>query len=265
MFAVDAHNDALMIFWLVFGTLLMKRHPLLGFLVAVLAALTKPISLLALPFLFVAHWRELSAGRARLRFLLAAVAGSVLLTAITFAPFGSPLELGIRLLQEASDAVGFSPGVLIILIAQRLGIGLGVDVMTDVGATLGSALFAALAVLLLWRVWRGMHSLRSIAYVFAAYVVTALTFRIWYSTWPFVWLIVSDDKDRRTLSASFWFLLTAHLSILIYGHIRTGILAGDFLVAHLIGVPFTFILPIVLAYYYPLQEQESDWRLATED
>ena len=254
MFAIDAHNDALMIFWLVMGTILMKRRPLFGFLIAVLGALIKPIALLALPFLFIGHWRKLYTLSTRLRYLLAAAAGTLILALVTFAPFGSPLELGMRLLQEASDAVGFSPGVLIILLAQRLGSTVSVDVMTDVGATLGSLLFLVLAVLLLWRVWRGMQPLRGVAFVFAAYVATALTFRIWYSTWPFAWLILSGDKNRRALSAGFWFLLTAHLSLLIYGHVRAGILAGNFLVAHLIGVPFTFILPVILAYRYPLRE-----------
>jgi hypothetical protein len=47
--------------------------------------------------------------------------------------------------------------------------------------------------------------------------------------------------------AGFWFLFTAQLSVLIYGKLRTSLLAGEHVYAHLIGVPFTFLLPLLLA------------------
>jgi putative flippase GtrA len=92
-----------------------------------------------------------------------------------------------------------------------------------------------------------------VAAVFAGYVATALTFRIWYSTWPFAWLVLDHQHHRRALSAGFWFLLTAHLSILIYGHLRVYALGGSQTLAHLIGVPFTFVLPLFLARWLPLR------------
>ena len=252
MFAVDGHNDALMIFWLVFGYVLMPRRPLLGFLVAFLGALTKPVALLALPFLFFGRWRRLQSWRARWRYLLAASAGALLLTVVTFAPFGSPLRLATRLLTEASEAVGYSPGVLLLLLAQRLAAPFDVGRFLELGAALGLAVFVLLALLLLWRVWRGLRVASGIAAVFAAYLATAFTFRIWYSTWPFPWLLVDDEQNLRAISAGFWFLLCAHLSLLIYGYLRIYVLAGDQLAAHLVGVPFTFILPLVLARWLPL-------------
>jgi hypothetical protein len=49
------------------------------------------------------------------------------------------------------------------------------------------------------------------------------------------------------LRAGLWFLLTSQLSVVIYGHLRVYALGGDQTAAHLIGVPFTFILPWLLA------------------
>jgi hypothetical protein len=46
--------------------------------------------------------------------------------------------------------------------------------------------------------------------------------------------------------AGFWFLFTGQLSVLNYGQIRTSLLHGQHLYAHLIGVPFTFLLPLLL-------------------
>jgi hypothetical protein len=49
------------------------------------------------------------------------------------------------------------------------------------------------------------------------------------------------------LQAGLLFLLTTQLSVLIYGHLRVYALGGDHFPAHLIGVPFTFGLPLLLA------------------
>lgn len=247
MFAVDGHNDALMIFWLVAGYVLMKRRPLSGFLVAALAALTKPIAAIALPLLLLAHWRAQERWRDRARFLLLASAGSALLALLTFLPFGSPFRLVVRLFTEASESVGFSPGILIVLLAQRLGLSFDVPAVLEMATTLALALFVLLNLWLAWRVWRGTRLALGIAGSFAAYLITTLTFRIWYSMWPFPWLLLSGHRRPYALSAGFWFLCTAHLSILIYGHLRIHALSGDQVVAHLLGVPFTFLLPFLLA------------------
>lgn len=254
MFAMDGHNDALMIFWLAFGYFLLQQRPLLGFLIAALGALTKPIAVLALPFLLLSHWRKLDDWSARWRYLLAAAGGSLILAVVAFAPFGSPLTLAIRLLTEASESVGFSPGVLLVLLGQRLELLVDVERAVQMGTVASLSLFALLSLGLLWRTWRGMGATRAIAATFAAYLSLAFTFRVWYSTWPFIWLILDRNNHRRALSAGFWFLLTAHLSVLIYGHLRVYAFSGDQLVAHLAGVPFTFILPLLLANWFPLPD-----------
>jgi hypothetical protein len=81
-------------------------------------------------------------------------------------------------------------------------------------------------------------------------------FRIWYASWIFPWLLLdvpSEDKAYNWPTAAFrlragvWFLLTSQLSVLIYGQARIPLFGGEHLWTHLIGVPFTFGLPLLLA------------------
>jgi hypothetical protein len=50
------------------------------------------------------------------------------------------------------------------------------------------------------------------------------------------------------LRAGLWFLFTVQLSVLIYGHLRAYALGSSQLTAHLIGIPFVFLLPYLLAF-----------------
>jgi hypothetical protein len=120
-------------------------------------------------------------------------------------------------------------------------------------------LFALFVFWLLWLAWRGRSSMRGAADVFLGYVAGALSFRVWYAVWPFPWLLLdagseAGDSDGREASRAayrlrvgLWFLLTAQLSVVVYGHLRVFALGGDQAVAHLIGVPFVFVLPWLLA------------------
>jgi hypothetical protein len=215
-----------------------------------LAALTKPIALLPLPFFVVAFWPELENNTARLRlFGWAALLGGTAVW-LSFLPFGSPIDLAVRLLREASNNPGFSPATLLLLIAAGLERPLSPEFIEFV-ANLFRIPFGLLALWLLWRGWRnGRSPLQSSSTVFAAYSLQALSFRLWYSTWPFLWLLLEDEHPEPTtyrLRAGLCFLLTVQLSVLIYGHLRVYALGGSQLAAHLIGVPFVFLLPLLLA------------------
>ncbi len=264
LFVVDAHNDALMLFWLLLGWWLAQRRSTAGFLVMMLAPLTKPIGLLPLPFFFLALWQRQPGARAQLRFLLLSVMGGVTAVALAFLPFGSPLDLMSRLQAEASGGASFSVSALILLAARFAGVSLTAAHLQ--GMTLLSlGILAAGFLWLLWLAWRERPSIRSAADIFAAYILTALNFRLWYTTWLFPWLLLEDGrgdtqkKERIThpssliphpsfrLHAGLWLLLTTQLSVLIYGHLRVYVLGGDYFLAHLIGVPFVFILPLILA------------------
>ena len=247
-FAVDGHNDGLMLFWLLLGFWLMQcRRPALGQIFMVLAPLTKAVGLFPLPFFFLASWRRLPSARAKARFLLASALGSLAVVCLAFLPFGSPLTLARRLLQEASTRGGFSSVALLILAVRRCGFNLSAKFVVQVA----SVLFGLLALWLLWRAWRGRSPLRATADVFAAYLAQAFRFRIWYAAWPFPWLLLDLSNSSRRLKAGLWLLLTSQLSVFIYGHLWFYLLGGDHLFTHLIGVPFTFALPLLLAFLRP--------------
>jgi len=247
-FAVDGHNDGLMLFWVLLGLVLMRRgRSGLGQILMVVAPLTKPIGLLPLPFFFLATWRRLPHSRAKARFLLASGLGSLALAWLAVLPFGSPLDLVQRLALEATARAGFSLATLIMLVVGRLGLGPSIGYVAR-GATIW---FALLALWLLWRTWRGRSPVRAAADILAGYLVQAFNFRIWYAAWPFPWLLLDSKKGKvrcRRLSVGLWFLLTSQLSVLIYGHLWDYLLNRDHLVTHLLGVTFTFGLPLLLAF-----------------
>jgi len=246
-FAANGHNDALMLLWLLLGVLVARRgrHES-GFLLLCLAALTKPVAALLLPVFFIAFWRAAGDGRARARFAVVALLGGAALVWLAFLPWAAPgrfwqtpLELMLRLAREATDSAGFSPGVwLYFTLGRRVPI-----------ETIGGV-----ASWLLWGVWRGRPATRGAADVFAAYLAQALSFRIWYAVWPFPWLLLDDAAGTQAAKKAayrrrvgLWFLLTAQLSVVWYGHVRVFVLGGDQVVAHLIGVPLVFGLPWLLA------------------
>lgn len=249
IFIVDGHNDILMMFWLLAGWwLLQRQRPLLGIWVMALAPLTKLIGLLSLPYFFLWAWPRSGSRSDRLRFALAGGLGLIILTALAFLPFGSPFDLVQRLIREASLGGSFSPLVFFILIAQSLGFYPGLTGPTN----LTSLLFALLAVWLLWRVRHGRSPLRTAADIFAGYLLQAINYRIWYASWPFPWLLLDGERKPQEdprLMAGLWFLFTSQVSVLIYGHLRVYGLGGEHELAHFIGVPFTFGLPLAVGYW----------------
>jgi hypothetical protein len=268
IFVVDAHNDGLMLFWLLLGlwvAQLKLQRPsalrlALAFTIMCLAPLTKPIGLLPLPFFLAAFWRQLPDTAGRLSFLLMSTVGGLAALGLAFLPFGSPLALAARLAQEAGTGGGFSITTLLLLLNQRLSWGLSWALLTNV-----TRVAAGLIVLwLLWRTWRGRSPDRAAADVFALYIFQALNFRIWYSVWVMPWVILGSRGEeeqgkggggsvgwqgsgRYRLRVGLFFLLTTQLSVLIYGHLRVYALGGDHFPAHLIAVPFVFGLPFLLA------------------
>lgn len=258
-FVTDAHNDVLMLFWLLLGALIIRRgRPTIGLLVMGLASLTKPIALLALPFFFIATIRKLEDGRQRLRLALMTIGGGVLLNLLAFAPWAGigedPLTirgtltttfgLASRLVSEAIEGASFAPTTLLWFGGLLLP-GPPLDI-TAIGLV-AQGLFALFALWLLWQTWRGRRAEQSTAEIFFTYLLQALNFRIWYAVWPFPWLLLEGLRRPYWLRVGLYFLLTSQLSVIIYGHIRVSLLGGDHGLAHLIGVPFTFLLPFLLA------------------
>ena len=251
IFVADGHNDGLMLLWLLLGLLISRRgQPTLGFWVMLLAPLTKPIAVLALPFFFLGIIRPLPDWKMRGKFIAAASLGAIMLSMIAFLPFGSPLDLINRLLREIAAVPGFSLAVLLLFVVQLFSQAATLPLLSVIGAGLMiTAVF--LGIWLLWRTWQGRSPLRSTADIFGVYILQALSFRIWYAAWPFPWLLVDDAEEgvrfSYRLRVGLWFLLTSQLSVLIYGHLRLYAFGGSQVAAHLVGVPFTFGLPFLLA------------------
>ncbi|MEZ4516107.1 MAG: hypothetical protein R3C44_04450 [Chloroflexota bacterium] len=269
-FVMDAHNDGLMLLWLLLGALAMERkRPVIGLLLVVMAILTKPIAALALPVFLVSEWRQAGNLQARLRLTLGTAAGTLLLVGLTFLPWAGrggwlagPTALALRLTREATAGAGFSPATFVYFVLQ----GAGLTVSVQSIGTVFLALFAVFFLLVLWKTWRGQPAAPGVAGVFAGYIVQALNFRIWYAAWPFPFLIRNATMEERDgaaeywLRVGFWFLLTTQLSVVVYSHIRLELLGGSHPLAHLIGVPFTFLLPLLLARWswWPTSEASVD-------
>lgn len=241
-FVMDAHNDVMMIFWLLAGWWMLENGRFLpGSLLLLLAPLTKPIGLLALPFLTVS-W--VTKKRVSLFHLSVAGLGGVGLIGLVFLPFGSPIHLITRLAREATDGAGFSIGALLILLSQTFQLPFSFHFI----ANLSIILLIAVAIWLLWQAWRGREVVWETADIFLAYTLQALNFRIWYATWPFPWLLLDPPPSAYRLRIGLYFLLTVQLSVLIYGHFRVFLFGGSHLWAHFIGIPFVFGLPFLLAH-----------------
>jgi hypothetical protein len=262
---VDGHNDVLMLFWLLLGTLLVGRgrygqrslsSTVAGLVVMTLAPLTKLAGLLPLPLFYLAVLRQLPDARTRIRLLGASGLGTSLVAVLAFVPFarsaGTLLESVRRLQQEAAGAGGFSPIALAVLAARRLN--LTFDLADAV--LLAGGLFALFALWCLWRALRGTSPVRATADLFGAYLVQAANYRIWYAAWPFAWLLLEEDSAAGRLAAGTTLLLTSQLSVLIHGHLRIDLFGGDHLVGHLVGVPFVFLPPLAAAWLWRRRDRK---------
>jgi hypothetical protein len=251
IFAMDGHNDSLMLLWLLAGWWLISRDRFqLGMIVMLLAPLTKAIGLLPLPFFFIAIWHRLPERAARARFLIITLFAGIALLLLFFLPFGSPLDLGRRLIEEAEGGLGFSPVTLLYIFSKEFA---GINPQLALVSRFFAILFGLFALWLAWRTWQGRTPLRAAADIFWGYIVQALNFRIWYASWSFPWLLLDhgDSEHRDTMSTArlgtgLAFLLTSQISVVIYGHIRVMLLVGSTVASHLVGVPFTFLLPLLV-------------------
>ncbi len=249
IFVMNGHNDALMLFWLMLGCWLIHRDKVtIGFIVMMLAPLTKIIGLLPLPFFFISIMLGLENGSSRLKFLLITLISGAGLSFLTFLPFGSPLDLLWRLLREAGDGAGFSPMTLFVMAARAAGWPLSLASLSNAGL-IALALFA---LFLLWKGVNGRSPLRNSTDIFLGYLAQALNYRIWYAAWPFPWLIADLDESKASqarLTFGLWFLFTSQLSVFIYTYFRIYFLNGDQLWTHVVGVLFTFGLPFGVSRY----------------
>ncbi len=239
MLVIDAHNDGVVLFWILLGAWVWKKYdrPTTATLIMVLAPLTKLSGIVPLPFFGLTILRSLPDLKTRIRYIVLSSIGTGLLVFITFLPFGSPLDLFERLLSESKGGGGFSPLVFIHFMGQRIE-GLEIDIWQWI--SWGTSTFVLLSGgLLLW----GREAWRSSAESYYIYLATAFKFRIWYTLWLFPFALISDSFYHRR--AAYLLLLTSQLSVIIYGHLRIHLFGGDHAIAHFIAVPLTFLFPLL--------------------
>jgi hypothetical protein len=189
-------------------------------------------------------WQQMQSWKQRIRLILFASLGAAIVATLAFLPFGSPLPLLQRLQNEAQSAASFSPVQFVLISGQMI----GVEVPLSTVAQGASLLLGIIALALCWLTWRGRIPLRGGTDIFAAYLFTALRFRIWYSTWLFPWIVL-DTESRFRLYTGCWFLLLSQLSVVLYGHIRMAWLDGSLPVALLLGIPFVFGIPLLIGFF----------------
>jgi hypothetical protein len=243
MLVIDAHNDGVVLFWVLLGVWVWKRYdsPLVATTIMLLAPLTKLSGIVPLPFFGIAMLRAMPDLQARLRYLTLSVLGAVGLTFVTFLPFGSPLDLLRRLLSEAQEGGGFSPLAFIYFVGQTVD---AIEMSIGNWVEWGTPLFVIVSGILLIGVWLWRDAGKSSAESYYLYLVTAFKFRIWYMLWLFPFALIGDSRYHRR--AAYLLLVTSQLSVIIYSHLRIYLFNGDQALAHFIGVPFTFLLPLIV-------------------
>lgn len=242
MFVVDAHNDGVMLLWLLLGVWVGRRHALAGIWLMAVGALIKPIGLLPALLYGAAALRAAPTWRDRLRIGLGGPAGALALAALAFWPFGGIGPLWQRLLSEAQDGGGFSPLAWLYFLDRRLALPLPLFDFALVDAAF--ALFWLLALLWIMAVLVGRRApARAAADLYYLYLLAAFNFRLWYSTWIFPWTLLEPDAPRRR--AAYTLLVTAQLAAVWFAHGRRALLAGDMGLAHLIGVPLILGAPLL--------------------
>ncbi len=245
MLVIDAHNDGVVLFWLLLGLWVWKKHdlPLLATMIMLLAPLTKLSGIVPVPFFAVAILRSLPNLSARLRYVGLSIVGAIILIFLTFLPFGSPRDLFVRLLSESQAGGGFSPLAFVHFIGETVP---GIELSIGEWVAWGTPLFVIISGLLLIGVFLGQSASQKSAESYYVYLITAFKFRIWYALWPFPFALISGSPYHRR--AAYLLLVTSQLSVILYGHVRIYLFNGNHAVAHLVGVPFTFLLPLILPF-----------------
>ena len=248
MFVVDAHNDALMLFWLLLGLLQMCKHGRvrLGLWLMVVAVLTKATAIVALGIFGIAALGRQATWAERAKLLLWWAVGVVIITAVSIAPYGNVSGLVTRLFEEAGASGGFSPLVMAYFIGQQVD-SLAFDFVP--AARILSFVFIGIAIFFAGWTGFGREASRSSADSYFAYLLTALKFRIWYTLWVFPWLLLDHSSEKRLLFG-FLLLVTSQLSVVHYVYGLRFVYGGSMPIAHFIGIPFVFGVPILVTFVY---------------
>lgn len=246
----NGHNDLLMLVWVLLALLLWERQRLWALAVAALtlAVLTKASAALLAPLLMVVILRGQRGWQRRLGVLIGAGALALGLVLLAYLPFWPPWASLAGVLDELSHRYTYTIAALLRMILCKF---IPNRLALDIPRAAGRVIFAALYLWTLARLWRRRMRLAEAGFlVIFVYLLTATSYRIWYPLWlvPLAALYLTPRARLRT----FLLCLTSELSILMFYLAWRWLFNGyllpraDWLVMHVLTVPWQFGLPLLL-------------------
>jgi hypothetical protein len=227
-FVLGAHNDALMVGLLVAGLCLaIERRPVVGVVLITMAAMIKPIGLLAIPFAGLV-W---AGTRADTRQRVVAWVKSGAVAGVTYVAFAALVggSLGwIRALTTPGEVrTWLSPatavGMLTGNVARWVGLGDHVDLTVTVMRIIGELAAIAIVAWLLLKP-QGRTPVQALAWAFLAVVALGPVLQPWYLLWILP-LVAASGLSPRQLQIVL--LLTAAFTL--YGLCETSATADSLL------------------------------------
>ncbi len=253
IFAADGHNDSLMILFLAAGWIVLQRGVVAqrwsiaaaAIILMWLSPMVKAIGLLPMPLFALYALKQFSDWSSRLKIILVSSLGIIALTFLLFLPFGSPLDLIARLVEEASAGASFTPVTLAMLLQAEHG---SITFLLWERISLSGTLLGGVWVM--WRVYRGRYPLQAAADFFLIYLLFAYNFRLWYTAWPFVFLLLDRQTTSARLFAGHLFLFAGQASVFIFSHLWYYSYDQETLASYQVGIPFVFILPPLVGWVW---------------
>jgi hypothetical protein len=203
--AGNAHNDTVMVFWVLLGVYCLSNGRFtLALLALTTGALVKFIPILLVPVAVIAALRLLPSWKSRLHFLIVTGLACVLLIVIVYAPFwrgGDPLGL-----ERRSQLFTTSLPTLVYLQLQEPW---GKEASQQIVARAALALTGVAVAAAVWRTWvekdwlspiRAMHFILLFCLLF-----TCLWFHAWYVLWPLTLaaILPEGEAGRTTVLFSY--------------------------------------------------------------
>ena len=245
----NGHNDLLMLVGVLAAILLWERGRKWGLAVAALslAVLTKASAAPLAPLLMIVILREQSGWRQRLITLIGAGGLALGIVLLAYLPFWPPWESIAGVLDELSNRYTYTIAATLRMILREFIPG---ELARAIPRVVGRVIFVTLyfwAAVQLWR--RRMKLAQAGLFVFFVYLLAGTSYRIWYPIWlvPLAALHLEPPTRLRVGLLC----LTSELSILMFYLVWRWVLNGtvlphaDWLVMHLITVPWQFGLPLL--------------------
>lgn len=205
------HNEALMIGAMLAGLVIaLERNLVLGVVLLTFAVSIKATAAMALPFLVIILALRVSRKFSeviRQGVIVGAISGAVfvLLTWIAGVGWGWVNALNtpgtVRSFLSVSTSLGVGSGQAGLLLGVGDHTQAAVDVMQPIGMLIG----AGLAVLVMWRCWRGhLEGILGLGIALGAFVLLGPVIQPWYLLWAALPLAAAT-ADRRYRMATVWF------------------------------------------------------------